>query len=124
MHMNDFIIDNDARQDSPHRELLDLIPLGQKNAINIYQLAAKMDEDYINLLRKIAHAQLDGNVIAVIGEEVFIPESYSELYSYFSYAKAKIVFDLEALNNIHKKLTGERVVLVYEGEDYEETLLS
>ena len=122
--MNDFIIDNDARQDSPHRELLDLIPLGQKNAISIYELAEKMDVRSSELLRRINHARIDGNIIAVMGEDVFIPESFSEFYSYVSHAKAKIVFDIEALNNSQKKLTGERIVLVYEGEDYDETLLS
>ena len=112
-------ITNDTRKDSQHRQLLDLIPEGEKNAIPLYELAHKLDVDLLQLLRMITHAQLEGNIIAVMDIGVFIPESENELYSYTNYEKARIQFEIEALNTSQNVLNGERLVLVYEGVDYE-----
>jgi len=111
---------NDTRKDSQYRQLLDSIPHGYKNAIQLDELAHRLDIDLLQLLREIKGAQTGRNIIAVMDIGVFIPECDEELYSYVNYEKARLQFDIEALNTAHEKLNGERLVLVYEGVDYDE----
>lgn len=106
--------------ENQHKQLLEQIPTGRTKAIPLNELAEKMDVDSTRLLMMIEHAQIDGNIIAVEPVGVFIPETEFELRSYAAYEKARINFEIEALNTAYKKACGESLILVYKGEDYEE----
>lgn len=118
--MCDFYIENDTRTDSPHKSLLELIPKGKRNAVSVEDLAEKMELSQKETIWKIRYAQIDENIIAVTDSGVFIPSSLGELREYIIFEMGRITFEIEALNNAHRLYNGERLTMVYKGEDYEE----
>lgn len=118
--MSDPYIKNDTRKDSPHRELLDLIPEGFRNAVPISKLASRMGLSESEVQNKIDYAQFDGNIIATIDNGVCIPANEGELCRYVGNEVARLQFKIDAVNYAYKALNGEQLILVFRSEDYEE----
>lgn len=112
--MSDLFIINDTRPESPHRALLDLIPIGRENAIPTRDLASKLNVEVRVLYRMIEDARINGNYIAGTGDGVFVPDTLHDLEEYVKRAQARVLTSIETLNPSYTFLRGEKLVLVHE----------
>lgn len=105
---------NDTNPDSPHRALLDLIPVGREHALSIRYLASALHIEELDLYRLIEDARSKGNYISENERGVFIPDTVSDLEEYVNRSLASILTAVEAVNPSYYILRGEKLMLKHE----------
>lgn len=104
--MNKIYIENETGKHSPHRKILDRIPLGEDNAVSMRDLARGLNETEREIRFRIQKARIDGNVIAGTDAGIFIPETEGELREYVNRTQSRIDTSVATLKPARELLGG------------------